>query len=293
MKYELNRPLDYSNEALLIEIRRVASLIDKPLSRKLFDENSKYNSCAIFKRFGSWRNALIKAGLDKENLSIKNYGLTKDELIEEIKRISKILGTECFSEKDFTNASGYNRSIFSRKFGKFRIIMNDIGFTTPQKGRKYTDKERFENLLNVWTFYGRQPSYAEMNIEPSKVGAKTYVIRWGSWKKALLAFLEKVNSNNEKDDVIIENILENNFKNNIKPKINPKEGRREIPIGLRFDILKKDNYKCKICGRSPSSTIGIELHVDHIIPFSKGGKTVENNLRTLCNQCNIGKSDKI
>ena len=58
---------------------------------------------------------------------------------------------------------------------------------------------------------------------------------------------------------------------------------------LRYKIFTRDNHRCTICGRS--ATDGITLHVDHIIPVSKGGKTVESNLRTLCNECNLGKSN--
>jgi 5-methylcytosine-specific restriction endonuclease McrA len=36
---------------------------------------------------------------------------------------------------------------------------------------------------------------------------------------------------------------------------------------------------------------GVVLHVDHIIPWSKGGQTVDENLQTLCDRCNLGKSD--
>ena len=59
---------------------------------------------------------------------------------------------------------------------------------------------------------------------------------------------------------------------------------------LRYDVLKRDNFRCTICGRTAAD--GIKLHVDHIMPIAKGGKTEMNNLRTLCNQCNSGKSDK-
>lgn len=59
----------------------------------------------------------------------------------------------------------------------------------------------------------------------------------------------------------------------------------------RYEILKRDNFKCQICGRTQAD--GVKLEVDHIIPISKGGKTVEENLRTLCHDCNIGKSDKL
>ena len=59
----------------------------------------------------------------------------------------------------------------------------------------------------------------------------------------------------------------------------------------RYEILKRDNFKCQICGRTQAD--GVKLEVDHIIPISKGGKTVDENLRTLCHDCNIGKSDKL
>ncbi len=38
--------------------------------------------------------------------------------------------------------------------------------------------------------------------------------------------------------------------------------------------------------------MGVELHVDHTVPWSKGGETVLGNLRTLCSDCNLGKSNE-
>ena len=67
--------------------------------------------------------------------------------------------------------------------------------------------------------------------------------------------------------------------------------RRDINLRLRFLVLKRDNFKCCICGRSPATTSNLELHVDHIQPYSKGGETVLENLQTLCSDCNLGKSD--
>ena len=58
---------------------------------------------------------------------------------------------------------------------------------------------------------------------------------------------------------------------------------------LRYDILRRDGFRCTICGRGQED--GVKLHVDHIKPVSKGGRTVPENLRTLCQDCNLGKSD--
>lgn len=82
--------------------------------------------------------------------------------------------------------------------------------------------------------------------------------------------------------------------NNVCTKIEQRESkefqRKLMSDSLRYDILKRDGFRCVICGRSADD--GIKLHVDHILPVSKGGKTVPNNLRTLCDSCNLGKSDK-
>ena len=49
----------------------------------------------------------------------------------------------------------------------------------------------------------------------------------------------------------------------------------------------RDNYTCQICGKYMPDGVG--LHIDHIIPVSKGGKSVESNLQVLCSKCNGSK----
>ncbi len=66
--------------------------------------------------------------------------------------------------------------------------------------------------------------------------------------------------------------------------------REYIPQKLRFETLEKCSYTCQYCGRKSPE---VELQIDHIIPVSKGGQTIANNLTVSCRDCNIGKSDKI
>ena len=61
-------------------------------------------------------------------------------------------------------------------------------------GRGYTEDEIFENLLDVWTHYGRPPTALEMDRSPSAVGKNAYLHRYGGWRKALKAFVERANS---------------------------------------------------------------------------------------------------
>lgn len=60
---------------------------------------------------------------------------------------------------------------------------------------------------------------------------------------------------------------------------------------MRYRVLKRDNSRCQRCGAT-ALTDGVSLHVDHIVPVSKGGKTVLENLQTLCEACNLGKSNR-
>jgi len=71
----------------------------------------------------------------------------------------------------------------------------------------------------------------------------------------------------------------------------PKRKRTNIPRGIRHEVFKRDNYTCVECGAKKED--GATLHVDHIIPISKGGTDELSNLQTLCSECNLNKSDVI
>lgn len=65
---------------------------------------------------------------------------------------------------------------------------------------------------------------------------------------------------------------------------------RSIPLSVRVDVLVRDGYKCVYCGRSSQQ---IDLEIDHIIPYSKGGSNQIDNLQSLCFDCNRGKGARI
>jgi hypothetical protein len=66
---------------------------------------------------------------------------------------------------------------------------------------------------------------------------------------------------------------------------------RYIPPAIRYKVMERDGKRCRTCGRSSSSP-GVELEVDHIIPFAKGGNNDLDNLQTLCKDCNRGKGSR-
>ena len=67
--------------------------------------------------------------------------------------------------------------------------------------------------------------------------------------------------------------------------------RSLMTASMRYEILRRDNFRCQLCGSTAQD--GVKLHIDHIVPVSKGGHTTPENLRVLCDRCNFGKRDKI
>lgn len=66
--------------------------------------------------------------------------------------------------------------------------------------------------------------------------------------------------------------------------------RKKIDYGVSIFLSKKQSGCCGIChARLPISSI----HVDHIIPLSKGGDNSISNLRLVCASCNLQKSNKL
>lgn len=63
--------------------------------------------------------------------------------------------------------------------------------------------------------------------------------------------------------------------------------RKAISTRTRFEVFKRDGFKCLYCGRTPPAVL---LHVDHIIPVCSGGDNSRDNLATSCDKCNLGKA---
>ncbi|MBQ7400294.1 MAG: HNH endonuclease [Clostridia bacterium] len=94
------------------------------------------------------------------------------------------------------------------------------------------------------------------------------------------------------------NELKKAYEKTIKLKESKEKQQRQIEYerskmtsSLRYDILRRDGFRCQLCGSTADD--GVKLHIDHIVPVSKGGRTEKSNLRVLCDRCNFGKRDKI
>jgi hypothetical protein len=146
-----------------------------------------------------------------------------------------------------------------KRWGTSRAAFEAAGLSATKSGRRYTDEECFENLLKVWTHYARPPMYREMGLPPSTVGGKAYVKRFGTWSKALAEFVGRINA-----DVAPQPMPGGELEP--QPELVKVSGRavqdtRDIPLGLRFEALRRDHFKCVLCGDNPPINPQCILHV--------------------------------
>lgn len=63
--------------------------------------------------------------------------------------------------------------------------------------------------------------------------------------------------------------------------------RRPVSKRTRFEVFKRDGFRCAYCGRAPPDVL---LHVDHVEAVANGGSNDQTNLVTACSDCNLGKA---
>ena len=219
-------------------------------------------------------------------------GATDEELLEDLRRSAKALGRGTITRAEYEQVGKGNPSTFHRRFGSWPKALSLAGLQPSRSKIGITDDELFENIKSLWISFGRQPRYNEVRTPSSRFSAGTYERRFGTWSKALGRFVEWVNADAQDQDQPIRSEAEKGEATSTVQNVFAKRStRREITDRQRFRILVRDGFRCKSCGASPLVKSGIELHVDHILPWSKGGETTDENLESKCKQCNLGKGN--
>lgn len=61
--------------------------------------------------------------------------------------------------------------------------------------------------------------------------------------------------------------------------------RRRVAAVSRRAVFARDDYRCQYCGSRADS-------IDHVVPRSRGGRDVWDNLAAACRPCNMRKRDR-
>jgi len=211
---------------------------------------------------------------------VKGAPVTDEELWEDLKRVASERGTRTLPQRTYGKLGKYDCSTFIGHFGSWNKALKKAGLELSHE-HLISDERLYENILNLWQHIGRQPRRSELTNELSEFSQSPYNRRFGSWTNALKSFIKYANAS--------ESECPEPNKDEIAP-FQRKTGR-DPSLRLRFKVLQRDGFACRHCGDSPAKSPGVDLHVDHIIPWSKGGETSLENLQTLCSKCNLGKSN--
>lgn len=249
----------------------------------------------FIRNFGSWKAALKMANMCTER-SPKDYKrISDDELIDDVKRIAIKLDKNSISSTEYNNNGKYKVQTIITRFGSWKNVLK-VAKLEDTSFRIITDEDLYNEIERLWLLKGSQPTTTDLKNGWSIYSLNTFSRRFGGWRGALQAFMQYIEGIN--DDESIDKEPYTDVKDIGEESIVCKEighprhkTSRNVNLRLRYEVFCRDNFKCCICGNSPAKDPAIKLHVDHIIPWSKGGETVMENLQTLCSKCNLGKSD--
>jgi len=173
----------------------------------------------------------------------------------------------------------YSENTISARFGSWNDGLRKAGLATSEE-KNVSVEALFDNLKLVWIAKGKQPVYRDMSVSPSRYTASIYNDRFGGWRRALEEFVASVDQ--EQDELL-------SYEVEVKSSSGTKKTKRDPSLALRFFVLQRDRFCCVACGRSPATVSGLVLEIDHVIAWVNGGETIEENLQTLCFDCNRGK----
>ena len=216
-----------------------------------------------------------------------NRNVPDEYLINDVVAVSKKTGRNTVTIAEYEKYGKYHPSTLKRRYGSWFKVLENAGLEKSRSDLNIQEKALFNNIEDIWIQLGRQPKYEEVKKPFSKYSAGTYDKRFGSWLKALGKFVEYINEEDDESEEIPESIKTENA----QKEVTKRNTKRNISDRLRFTILMRDGFTCQSCGASPTKERGVELHVDHMVPWSKGGETEKSNLQTKCEKCNLGKGN--
>jgi len=203
--------------------------------------------------------------------------VSNEEILSDMQRAAEAAGTAVLSQRLYSEFGQYDSTTASRRFGSWNKAVTAAGLHVANE-INISDERLFENLMVLWEHLGRQPRRAELALPPSQISQSAYKRRFRSWMDALTQFVTYANAQEAQPPTPTE-------------VASGHRTSRDPSLRMRFRILKRDNFSCRACGASPALTSGLILHVDHIKAWSLGGETTDENLQTLCEPCNLGKSN--
>ena len=250
--------------ALLDEIRRLATVLEKPPTAREMKEHGRYSIAAFYREFGSWNNALQTVDLDVNN----HYDLNREELLDALSTLADDLGYPPTRE-DMVQFGRYSATPYYRVFDSWNEALRTAGLDVHHH-RDASNTDLLDEIRQLAT-NTKPPSRIQMGRD-GKYSPQAYYTEFGSWTNA---------------------VREAGF----EPRAFAPGNRREYDYGEGWDeskreyVRRRDDRECQHCGvaeQQHRDRFGERLHVHHLVPaeaFDSG--EYRNDVRNLITLCRL------
>ena len=136
-----------------------------------------------------------------------NRNISNKELIEDLQRVAKIISPQKLTHKEYKKFGTYGNQTIIRNLGGWNNALEKAALEI-SINQTISEEELFQNLKEVWIKLGQQPSAIHMKKSISKYSGWRYADKYGSWRKALEAFIKYINSDTEENQEIESNVTD-------------------------------------------------------------------------------------
>ena len=220
---------------------------------------------------------------------VENLGLSKNFTDDEIYEISYLMASDAVIYMDksidnYTSQEWRDRNLCSDLIAYRKSKLGSTASSSPENSM-ITIEQSYKNNMSSAEFYEAEKNELFRLIKENRC---YYHVMSRSWDSGVCCCgIELIGGFLLTDDGDIAS--PERWMSTDAPEPEPK--RQSIKPSVRFQVFKRDNYACQMCGATAAD--GAKLEIDHIVPVSKGGQNDEDNLQVLCRDCNIGKSDNL
>jgi len=177
---EPNKEMNVPEERLINELTRLRDKLGRPPTAEDMLRDGAYSVGTFDRRFGSWNNALQRAGFELHN----RRNIPQDELVDELRRLSSKLGRTP-TAVDMQSHGRFGYATYPTTFGSWNDAIRAADLSVNVRSG-IPQSELISELRSLADTIGRAPTRREMD-QQGQFDSSTYSHRFGTWNDALRA----------------------------------------------------------------------------------------------------------
>lgn len=168
---------------------------------------------------------------------------TTAQLLTDLRATAQKLGQNTITRQQYRQHGNHYPTRYIRTFGSWNNAVLQAGLQI-KKRYNIPVADLFTNLRQLWHTLGRQPTTTDLYPPGSRFGMRPYLRIFRTWTNALTQFVASENKTTTQQP-----------NHPIPPTTQPPQKQptpKTITHRLRYQVLRRDNFRCRICGASPA-----------------------------------------